>query len=119
MSRFVVQEHNASHLHWDFRLEMNGILKSWAVPKGMPTKVGTKRLAIQTPDHPMEWLNFKGTISEGYGKGTVKIWDKGKYELEDKTPSKIEFYLEGTKCSGPYTMVKYRGNQWLIFKTKD
>ena len=119
MSRFVIQEHNASNLHWDFRLEIDGVLRSWAVPKGVPTQPGIKRLAVSVEDHPLDWLNFKGTIKEGYGKGTVKIWDSGKYEMVDEYPNKIEFDLEGRKCKGQYTMIKYKPGKWLIFKNKE
>lgn len=118
-NRFVVQEHHASHLHWDFRLEMDGVLKSWAVPKGMPLKKGEKRLAVQTEDHPVEYINFEGTIPEGqYGAGEVYIWDKGTYELKEKEEGKIEFYLFGEKCIGRYVLVKFKNQDknWLIIK---
>ena len=111
--RFVVHRHESSHLHWDLRLEMNSVLKSWAIPKSPPMTKGTKRLAIQVEDHPLAYTNFHGIIPEGnYGAGKVIIWDKGNYELisnDKKTPQaypetffekmftkgKIEFVLHG------------------------
>ena len=118
---FVVQKHHASHLHWDFRLEMNGVLKSWAVPKKPPKEKGIKRLAIHVEDHPISYGKFEGEIKEGYGKGTVKIWDSGFYELKDKDAKKIEVILHGKKMKGHYVLIKTRyGNKpeksWLLFK---
>lgn len=119
--RFVIQEHHASHLHWDLRLEMNKVLKSWAVPK-KPSKVkGIKRLAIQVEDHPLDYANFKGIIPEGnYGAGKVKIWDKGTFELIDKDSKKIEFKLHGKKLKGNYVLIKTgygdKKKGWLFFK---
>lgn len=119
---FVIQEHHASHLHWDLRLEMNRTLKSWAVPKIPPTKKGIKRLAIQVEDHPLSYANFEGEIPEGnYGAGTVKIWDKGTYELKEKDDKKIEVIFYGKKLKGNYVLIKSRyGNKpeksWLFFK---
>ncbi len=120
LNRFVVQEHWASHHHFDFRLEMEGVLKSWAVPKGLPKKKGIKRLAVQTEDHPVGYINFEGKISEGqYGAGKVRIYDKGKYELKEKKKGEIVFNLKGKKFKGRYNLIKMkrRKNQWLIFKS--
>ena len=117
---FVVHEHHASHLHWDLRLEMDGVLKSWAVPKIPPITKNIKRLAIQVEDHPLAYANFHGIIPEGnYGAGKVIIWDKGKYNLLDKTPNKIIFELHGKKLKGKYALIKTSyGNKksWLFFK---
>jgi DNA ligase D-like protein (predicted 3'-phosphoesterase) len=118
---FVIHEHHASHLHWDLRLEMNGVLKSWAVPKPIPRTKGEKRLAIQVEDHPLEYAKFHGVIPEGnYGAGKVIIWDNGKYELIERTPSKIVVEFKGKKLKGTYCLIKtsYGGkkNSWLFFK---
>ena len=116
---FVIHRHEASHLHWDLRLEMLGVLKSWAVPKEPPTTKGEKRLAIQVEDHPLAYANFKGIIPEGnYGAGKVEIWDKGNYELIEKSPTKIEFILRGKKLKGKHLLVKtnYAKNSWLWMK---
>lgn len=118
---FVVQFHQASHDHYDLRLEMDGLLKSWAVPKVPPRRKGLKRLAIQVEDHPLSYAKFEGVIPEGnYGAGRVKIWDKGKYVLEDKKRNKIVFELQGGKLKGKYVLVKtgYGGAKkgWLFFK---
>lgn len=124
--RFVIQEHWASHHHFDFRLEMEGVLKSWAVPKGLPKKVGIKHLAVQTEDHPIQYINFQGKIPEGqYGAGEVKIFDKGKYKLIEKTSNKIIFELDGKKIKGKYELVRFfpskskKQNQWLMFRLSD
>jgi bifunctional non-homologous end joining protein LigD len=96
--RFVVQEHHARTLHYDLRLEKDGVFKSWAVPKGIPESVGVRRLAVQVPDHPLEWGSFEGTIPEGqYGAGTVAIWDEGIYELVEWNAEAIAFVLHGRK----------------------
>jgi bifunctional non-homologous end joining protein LigD len=117
---FVVHEHNSSHLHWDLRLEIDGTLKSWAVPKTPPETKGTKRLAIQVEDHPLEYAEFYGTIPEGnYGAGEVKIWDKGDYELLKKYSDRIIFELHGKKLKGKYCLVKTNfknKKSWLFFK---
>jgi bifunctional non-homologous end joining protein LigD len=96
--RFIVQEHHARTLHYDFRLEKDGAFKSWAVPKGIPKAAGVRRLAVQVPDHLLEWGLFEGTIPEGqYGAGTVAIWDEGAYELLEWTDEAIAFVRHGRK----------------------
>ena len=106
---FVVQEHHARRLHYDLRLESEGILKSWAVPKGIPENPDQKRLAVETEDHPLEYANFEGTIPEGqYGAGTVKIWDRGSYEPKVWDENMIEFILKGQKLRGRYVLVRLK-----------
>lgn len=121
MPGFVVHEHWASHHHFDFRLEMDGVLKSWAVPKGPPVLPGIKRLAMQVEDHSIDYASFEGTIPEGeYGAGKVEIWDRGEYTLNEITTKTIRFTLKGTKLTGEYSLVLMNANrgkaQWLLFK---
>ncbi len=121
---FVVHKHDASHLHYDFRLEIEGVAKSWAVPKPPPEKEGEKRLAIQVEDHEVEYMSFEGIIEEGYGKGTVEIWDSGTYELESKKEDKIVFKLKGKRLKGRYALLvpkwgKGGKRQWLFMKIKE
>ncbi len=117
MNRFVVQEHHAAHLHWDFRLEKGGALKSWAVPKGIPEERSVKRLAIQVEDHELGYIDFEGTIPDGqYGAGTVHIWDRGTYDLESETSKRILFTLNGKRLKGSYTLVHLKESQWLLIK---
>lgn len=120
---FVVQEHDARRLHFDLRLERNGVLKSWAVPKGIPLEIGEKRLAVGTEDHPLEYNNFEGVIPKGqYGAGTVKIWDKGSYHLKTWEGDKIEFILNGQRLQGRYVLAKFKKageNEWLLLKVRD
>ncbi len=117
---FVIQEHHASHLHWDLRLEMGGVLRSWAVPKEPPTEKGVKRLAVQTEDHPLAYADFEGVIPEGmYGAGRVKIWDRGSLEIIECIEDKIEFRLQGRKMRGEYVLLRFKRagpNSWLFFK---
>ncbi|MFC1982951.1 DNA polymerase ligase N-terminal domain-containing protein [Chloroflexota bacterium] len=118
-SRFVVQKHQASHLHYDFRLEMDGVLKSWAVPKAIPLEPGVRRLAVEVEDHPVEYIDFAGKIPEGeYGAGTVEIWDKGEYRLDNKVADRIEITLKGQRLSGSYVLVHTDGKNWLLIKRK-
>jgi DNA ligase D-like protein (predicted 3'-phosphoesterase) len=132
---FVVQKHDASRLHYDFRIEIEGILKSWAVPKGPSTNPREKRLAVETEDHPLEYADFEGTIPEGeYGAGTVLIWDTGTYRnLKEKNGKEVPLskcydsghitvWLEGRKLKGGYALTRFRKdikNQWLLVKMDD
>jgi len=115
---YVIQKHDASHLHYDLRLEMDGVLKSWAVPKEPPTVKGVKRLAVQVEDHPVEYANFEGEIPEGeYGAGTVEIWDKGFYVLRERTEDKLVFEIQGEKLRGLYCLIRFKDKKnWLFFK---
>ena len=128
---FVVQEHHATRLHWDFRLEIGGVLNSWAVPKGPSLDPAQKRLAIQVPDHDMEHASYEGIIPEGtYGAGPVLIWDKGSFEtLDDEVPARglargnLKFELHGQILKGTFALVKLHGpgreNAWLLIKKED
>ena len=127
-NRFVIQKHDASRLHYDFRLELDGTLKSWAVPKGVPFKKGEKHLAVQVEDHPLDYAGFEGTIPEGqYGGGTVMVWDSGTFEPLSENPKKdlaagkLHFLLHGSKLEGEWTLLRMRGGgekeQWLLLKS--
>jgi bifunctional non-homologous end joining protein LigD len=122
-TRFVIQEHQARTHHFDFRLEKDGVLKSWAVPKGVPEEPGTKRLAIQVEDHPLEYGGFEGAIPAGqYGAGTVRIWDRGTCDLKEWTPDKIVFTLHGARFEGNYSLVRFKKggeHDWLLIKRKE
>jgi DNA ligase D-like protein (predicted 3'-phosphoesterase) len=125
---FVIQKHQASRLHYDFRLEIDGVLKSWAIPKGPSTNPKDKRLAVPTEDHQIEYADFEGVISEGYGAGTVMVWDTGTYKNISKQVSmvkcykngRIEIFLHGKKLKGAYALVKFASkSQWLLIKMND
>ena len=119
---FVVQKHDASHLHYDFRLEMDGVLRSWAIPKEPSNDPKDKRLAIAVEDHDLGYAKFKGTIEEGYGKGTVEIWDKGTYDMINRKDYKMVFELHGKKLKGSYVLLKFKKageKNWLFFKKKE
>jgi bifunctional non-homologous end joining protein LigD len=127
MPRFVVHEHHATHLHWDFRLEFEEVLKSWAIPKGPSMNPADRRLAIQVEDHSLEYGNFAGTIPEGeYGAGEVLIWDQGNYEpltefAEGLATGTVSFRLHGRKLTGEFTLVRLKkgtGKEWLLIKKK-
>ncbi len=134
---FVVQEHSASHLHYDFRLEMEGVLKSWAVPKGPSLNPEDRRLAMMVEDHPYDYRDFEGTIPEGnYGAGNVIVWDKGTYHSVESELAKesekallaglkkgyVSFILNGKKLKGEFALVQMKGrdeNAWLLLKKND
>lgn len=117
---YVIQRHDATHLHYDLRLEMDGVLKSWAIPKTPPEEKGVKRLAVQVEDHPIEYANFEGVIPEGeYGAGTVEVWDRGEFDLLERGDDRIVVDIKGQRLKGLYYLVKFRGrgeNNWLFFK---
>ena len=133
---FVIQRHDASTLHYDVRLEVDGVLKSWAVPKGPPEQVGNRRLAVPTEDHPMAYANFAGRIPKGqYGAGKVEIWDRGTYRnlrdggdeslsmAEALAEGKLEVHLRGDKLDGPYAFIRVATDEdeeprWLMLKMK-
>ncbi|MBN2267536.1 MAG: 3'-phosphoesterase [Candidatus Babeliaceae bacterium] len=128
---FVIQEHHARQLHYDFRLEIDGVLKSWAVPKGPSTDPREKRLAALTEDHPLEYAYFEGIIPQGYGAGTVIVWDVGTYDnITEKNGKQITMseafdnghivlFLHGKKLRGGYAITKFRENDWLLVKMDD
>ncbi len=139
--KFVIQKHDASHLHYDFRLEMEGVLKSWAVPKGPSLNPADKRLAMMVEDHPYDYKNFEGVIPEGnYGGGTVIVWDEGTYEpldaeglsrkeqekllLKQLYSGSLKFIMHGEKLKGEFALFKLKGNErgeksWILMKKND
>jgi DNA ligase D-like protein (predicted 3'-phosphoesterase) len=129
MPEFVIQKHDATSLHYDFRLEVNGVLRSWAVPKGPSTDPRDKRLAMEVDDHPMSWGSFEGVIGEGYGAGRVIVWDRGTYWPltegdfgEALDAGHASFWLEGKKLRGGWSLRRIRDGakpQWLLVKRRD
>ena len=129
MPRFVIQKHAATSLHYDFRLEVDGVFASWAVPKGPSTDPRDKRLAMQVEDHQLSWGDFEGVIGPGYGAGAVIVWDRGTYEHQGDGSAKhaleeghMSFWLEGEKLKGGYSLRRIRKGdkpQWLLIKKRD
>ncbi|WP_337289051.1 DNA polymerase ligase N-terminal domain-containing protein [Candidatus Methylomirabilis sp.] len=131
IQRFVVHEHRATRLHYDFRLEMGGVLRSWAVPKGPSMNPADKRLAVMVTDHPVDYIDFEGIIPEGrYGAGPVVVWDEGTYETIESTSPEVQleegkfaFILKGRKLKGAYTLARFArgetGQEWLLMKKRD
>jgi len=124
--RFVIHEHHATRLHFDLRLEIGGVLKSWAVPKGVSMNPQEKRLAVAVPDHSLGYIRFEGTLAEGtYGAGEVRIWDNGGFEAENAEEQlqkgKLVFTIYGGKLKGEFTLVKMWNQEknWLVIKSKD
>jgi bifunctional non-homologous end joining protein LigD len=129
--RFVIHEHDASRLHYDFRLELEGVLKSWAIPKGPSLNPADKRLGIMVADHPLDYIDFEGIIPGGsYGAGPVVVWDAGTFELLDPDPpaaqlaaGKLAFTLHGRKLRGAFALARFArgrtGNEWLLIKKRD
>lgn len=116
---YVIQKHDATRLHYDLRLEREGVLKSWAVPKEPPTEKGIKRLAIETEDHPIEYSEFQGMIAEGeYGAGTVETWDRGEYHPEKWEENEIIINIDGKRLKGRYCLIRFKKEEksWLFFK---
>lgn len=121
MSQFVIQEHHARTHHFDFRLEKDGVFKSWAIPKGIPDQPGVKRLAVQVEDHDLVFGDFEGQIPEGhYGAGQVKVWDHGQVAYEEWLPNRITFTLYGGRVHGRFHLIRFRrgGPQdWLVYQS--
>jgi bifunctional non-homologous end joining protein LigD len=114
---FVIQEHHASALHWDFRLERDGVLVSWAVPKGLPTDPSVNRLAVHVEDHPLEYASYEGNIGHGqYGAGAVTIWDAGTYVTEKWSDREVKIVLAGRRVQGRFVLFQTGGNQWMMHR---
>jgi bifunctional non-homologous end joining protein LigD len=115
--RFVIQEHHARSLHWDLRLERDGVLVSWAIPKGLPESPDENRLAVHTEDHPLEYATFEGDIPQGeYGGGRMTIWDRGHYEVEKWSDAEVKFALHGSKAKGSFVLFQTRDRNWMIHR---
>jgi bifunctional non-homologous end joining protein LigD len=117
LEHFVVHEHHARRLHWDLRLERDGVLVSWAVPKGIPPDPARNHLAVHTEDHPLEYIEFSGEIPAGqYGAGTMKIWDRGTYETHKFRDDEVMVTFHGERLHGRYVLFRTDGNNWMIHR---
>lgn len=120
--RFVVQEHHARNWHHDFRLEHDGVLKSWVVPKGVPEEFGVRRLALETEDHALEFADFEGEIPQGeYGAGTIAIWDRGGFDLKEWNDDEIHVVLDGDRLRGNYSLIRFPEGgprAWLLVRRR-
>ena len=116
--KYVIQKHHATHLHYDLRLELEGVAKSWAVPKEPTMEEGVKRLAVAVEDHSVDYMDFEDVIEEGYGAGTVEIWDSGYWEPESVKEKKIVGTIQGKKLNGRFTLLNFKEKNWLFFRTK-
>lgn len=120
MAKFVIQKHDSRHLHYDFRLENDGVLKSWAIPKGISMKNGEKRLAVEVEDHDLGYIDFEGEIPEGsYGAGIVSMWDRGKFGIIDWNDKFVKVNLSGEKVKGVYCLRKIDKNNWMIWRMSE
>lgn len=122
MPIYIIHKHSATHLHWDLRLEKDGVLKSWACPKEPSTDPSVKRLLIQVEDHDFSYATFEGEIAEGYGKGKVEIWNKGTYTFVNEKPYKWVINIKGKKLKGEFVLLKFANagkKEWLFFKKKE
>ena len=120
--RFVVHEHESSRHHYDFRLELGGVLRSWAIPKGPSMNPAERRLAVQVEDHPLDYADFEGVIPAGrYGAGPVVIWDAGTFELTEEGEEKLAFVLHGGRLRGGFALARMKrgGKEWLLMKRRD
>ena len=118
---YVIQEHHASRLHWDLRFEIDQTLKSWALPKEPPQKIGERRLAVSVDDHPIEYALFEGEIPKGnYGAGKVKIWDNGTFDVLENSKKKLAVNIHGSRLRGKYCLIHFEpeGKNWLFFKMR-
>jgi len=118
--KYCIQKHHATNLHYDLRLELDGVAKSWAIPKGPSTEEGVKRLAVRVEDHSIDYMDFEGEIEEGsYGAGKVELWDRGFWESESVKDEKIVMIIHGEKLKGRFTLLRFGDKNWLFFKSKD
>ena len=117
--KYVIQKHQASHLHYDLRFELDGVARSWAIPKEPAIELGVKRLAVRVEDHNVDYMDFEGEIEDGYGAGQVEIWDSGYWEPESVKEKKIVAIIHGKRLQGRFTILNFKEKNWLFFKAKE